>query len=109
MKDFYDLAEFSSRIHFRGLELSEAVTNTFANRGKAIPSELPIALTTAFYSKKAKVTAFNAFLQRHALPKKRTLDECCAKIILFLMPVCLAITAGTEFNTVWSDGEWKRL
>jgi len=109
MKDFYDLAEFAIQIQFHGRVLSEALTNTFAHRGMAIPSEVPIALTTAFYGKKAKVTAFNAFLQRHALPKKKTLDECCAMIILFLMPVCHAITAGTEFNAEWSHGEWKRL
>lgn len=48
MKDYVDIWLLSKEFDFSGQSLSAAIKATFASRGTAVPSEVPIALTDAF-------------------------------------------------------------
>ncbi len=107
MKDFYDLADFAEKLNFNGSVLRMAISNTFAHRATDLPKELPLAWTPQYFASKQRIADFKAFLQRHSLPKTRTLEGCCATIIPFLMPLCVAVTSGDVFDLTWQNGSWN--
>lgn len=103
MKDFYDLHWLQSHLPFEGKILTEAVINTFARRGTAIPQELPIALTDAFGTDKQKLLQWNAFLRKGKLANVE-LSDVINDIAKFLLPV-LQKQVANRIRT--SNGNWQ--
>jgi hypothetical protein len=64
MKDFFDVWFLSQHFTFEGTVLAGAIRRTFEQRGTAVPTELPIALTPAFSSDPTKQAHRNAFAKR---------------------------------------------
>lgn len=67
MKDFFDLDWLSRHMEFDYGILRNAVQNTFARRGTALPEETPLALTAVFGTDASKQTQWNAFLRKNKL------------------------------------------
>lgn len=68
MKDFYDLHWLASHFDLDPVTVRMAVENTFARRGTALPTNPPVAYTTAFAEDRQKREQWNAFLRKNKLP-----------------------------------------
>jgi hypothetical protein len=64
LKDHYDIWVLSQSFEFSRVALSEAVASTFRQRGTALPTSMPIALTPAFAARSDKLAGWTAFLRR---------------------------------------------
>lgn len=109
MKDFYDIWIIMQKFSFEGHILSEAIEATFARRQTSLPTEAPLALTSAFANDAAKQTQWKAFLRKNALPVDGlTFPDIITALHDFLMPPTLASTKGLAFNTKWTAGKsWE--
>lgn len=67
MKDFYDVWALARTFAFDGRELAGAIAATFERRGTAITTELPLALSSAFYADVARATQWRRFRDRQGL------------------------------------------
>jgi len=86
MKDFYDIHWLQSHLNFDGAVLTEAVANTFARRGTAVPAQVPLAFTEEFSLDAQKMLQWKAFLRKGNLPKAELLDI-MERLSNFLLPV----------------------
>lgn len=109
MKDFFDLWTIARSFAFSGQELRDAMAATFARRGTALPTDLPIALTPA-YTDDAKVVGWwSAFLSKvgHTGPSVGLADV-AAELVAFLMPIAAACRSERPFASAWQPGgPWK--
>jgi hypothetical protein len=53
------------------------------------------------------VTDLKAFIKKHSLPIKKTLENCCTRIEALLMPICKAVAAQDEFQSTWKAETWS--
>ncbi|MFT6178207.1 MAG: putative nucleotidyltransferase component of viral defense system [Akkermansiaceae bacterium] len=105
MKDFYDLHWLQSHLSFDGDVLTQAVINTFARRGTAVPAEIPIALTDEFCTDEQKLLQWNAFLRKGRLTQI-PLADVTRDLSLFLLPVI----RKEVFDRQWRPSEnWQTL
>jgi hypothetical protein len=82
-----------------------AIQATFARRRTALPTEAPLALTTAFSSDEGKRKKWQAFLRKNQLDAGAAeLEQVAAALRGFLMPPVLAGVAGTTFEKFWPPG-----
>jgi len=112
MKDFYDLHVLSRDFAFEGRVLSSAIQATFERRRTPVPAGVPLALSDDFAADRAKMTQWNAFLQRSGLlDTAPPLGEVVARLREFLLPplVPLAEGGGTAvFGMTWArGGPWR--
>ncbi len=109
MKDFYDVWVLSRLFEFDGTTLARAVEHTFERRRTAVPTEVPLPLTTEFYGDPGKAVVWRAFLGRNGLEGEgATFETVAGTIEGFLMPVCLAIHSGGRFEATWAiGGPWR--
>ena len=68
MKDFYDLLVIAQRTDLQGDTLAQAIAATFKRRATALPTERPLALTSAFHQDAAKQLQWKAFAGKNRLP-----------------------------------------
>jgi predicted nucleotidyltransferase component of viral defense system len=116
MKDFYDLWYLSQHFTFEGIALSRAIAATFERRRTPIPTNTPLALTSEFANDETKQRQWLAFVRKGKLNDEGlVLNQICAILHDFLMPLTIAIGEGVEFvggaslqeNRVWSsDRGW---
>lgn len=66
MKDFYDIYFLSENHSFEGPKLQKTIEETFNRRETDIPTQIPIALTSAFFDEETKVSQWKAFLGKIA-------------------------------------------
>jgi hypothetical protein len=105
MKDFFDLWFLSRRFPFEGELLKDAITRTFARRGMALPTDVPVALTSEFAM--LKTATWAVFIRRNALAPVEmaaTLDA----IRAFAWPVIEAAASAAAFNKHWTPAKgWQ--
>jgi predicted nucleotidyltransferase component of viral defense system len=108
MKDFYDLWYLSQHFTFEGIVLSRAIAATFERRRTPIPTNTPLALTSEFANDETKQRQWLAFVRKGKLNDEGlVLNQICAILHDFLMPLTIAIGEGVEFEGVWSsDRGW---
>jgi hypothetical protein len=111
MKDFHDLWALSEAFPFDGPSLREAISRCFARRGTVWTTEIPDALTSAFYSNPDVDRRWTDYLRKgqfRAQPP-RTLETVGDRIIRFLGPVRESIVADSAFGQWWpAGGTWRR-
>jgi predicted nucleotidyltransferase component of viral defense system len=108
MRDFFDVNALSERMTLDGRRLSAAVRSTFERRRTAIPSEPPLALTSAFAGLAEKRAQWRGFLRRNALSAAPELSVVTTALARFLAPVLEAAAQGSELTAEWSPGgPWK--
>ncbi|MCI0345470.1 MAG: nucleotidyl transferase AbiEii/AbiGii toxin family protein [Chloroflexi bacterium] len=108
MRDFFDLHALSFRRSFDGERLAGALTSTFARRRTEVPSETPIALTSAFAALEGKSAQWSGFLRRSRLGDGPALREVIAATGSFIGPVLEALARGEAFTATWpAGGPWR--
>lgn len=108
LKDFFDLAAMSRLFEFDGTKLTQAIVNSFGQRGTEIPSGTPAALTQEYADKPssinlwAKLTASPTVLL-HGEKLMDVLDE----VGRFILPPACAAAGGHTFEQHWpAGGPW---
>ena len=106
MKDFYDVWALSETFAFDGPELQEAVDGCFRRRGTPWSSEMPEALTSAFYSDPEPQGQWERYGDDGALLHlpPSAFDEIGSRIRAFLGPVRDSILEGEPFDMRWPPG-----
>ena len=89
--------------------LAHAIAATFDRRRTAIPTDTPIALTTAFAEDAAKQAQWQGFLRRTAIAMAPgPFAELQARVAAFVLPPAHALVAGKTFDGTWNaGGPWK--
>jgi predicted nucleotidyltransferase component of viral defense system len=67
MKDYFDLSALAREGATDPAMLARAICATFARRGTALPSELPLGLSDEFAEDRTKLAQWNAFLRKNRL------------------------------------------
>jgi predicted nucleotidyltransferase component of viral defense system len=102
MKDFFDVWFLAQTFAFDGAVLSVAIGATFKRRGTPIPSVIPLALTSAFWTD-AKATQWKAFMKRGKLaPADLSLAQVVTSITPFLWPPLKAAGGGRKLDAAWA-------
>jgi predicted nucleotidyltransferase component of viral defense system len=105
MKDFYDLWVLGRTFEFDGPTLSRAIQATFRRRKTEVPATPPLALTDAFAKDAQKTKQWSAFIKKGKLkPSGIALQEVCAFLNHFLMPMSMATFKGDSFEDHWTAG-----
>ena len=110
MKDFYDIWALSETFAFDGPELQEAVARCFDRRGTPWRTEIPEALTPAYYSNPRVQDYWAAYGHRGGLfnPPPSAFEVVGDRIQSFLGPVRDSILAGESFEMNWPPrGPWQ--
>ena len=109
MKDLFDIWTLSCDQNFLMSRLRKAVAATFTRRKTPLPTERPIALTSAVLRDAGKIGQWKAFLNRMSLAKDLSdLAEVGEAIAQFLMPVIDASRNGDSTEKKWAPrGPWK--
>lgn len=109
MKDLYDIYFLSENHSFEGEKLQKAIEETFERRETEIPTEVPIALTEAFFEDKTKVSQWDAFLGKISddqVPKNSL--KVVKRLEAFLWPATEASNQNKLFDSNWSQGKrWE--
>ncbi|WP_441001475.1 nucleotidyl transferase AbiEii/AbiGii toxin family protein [Fodinibius sp. SL11] len=106
MKDFYDIYFLSEKRLFEGPVMQRAIKETFSRRETDIPTELPTALTEAFYEDETKKKQWKAFIGKISddqLPKE--LSSIVGRVKAFLWPVTISIQDQSDFTQSWKPAE----
>lgn len=105
MKDFFDIWVLSRDFAFSGATLGSSIRQTFARRGREIPSSVPLGLSAAFAAGDVQNQRWKGFLRRSALPTPHpTFAQVVASVEAFLMPVALALVENREPPAEWAAG-----
>ena len=106
MKDFFDVYVLARGREFDESLLAKAIARTFARRKTAIP-DTPFALTTEFYSDRAKETHWQAFLTKSGVDAPRLFSEVGDVLRKFLVPVLASARSGATRERRWRRGAWR--
>ena len=110
MKDFYDIWALSEAFSFEGAALREAIHNCFERRNTVVSGDMPVALTSAFYSDADLDTRWRDY--RHEVTLLTTPPESFAvvgeRVRSFFAPIYASIFANTPFDLYWPPGgSWE--
>lgn len=105
MKDFSDLWVLQHDFAFEGPALSTAMAETFARRGRAIPVDLPVGLSTEWAGTASQEKAWRGFLRRSALePPEHAFADVVDRLQTFLLPPAAAAREQAAFDEHWRAG-----
>jgi predicted nucleotidyltransferase component of viral defense system len=105
LKDHYDLWVISRTFPFDMDVLTNAIANTFKNRGTEIPTTMPAPLTSAFAADRVKQAQWAAFLTRTAPTfAPPPFSDVVEDVRLFLGPVLTALAAKSTAAGHWIPG-----
>lgn len=109
MKDFFDIWFLSQRFSFDGAILASAIKATFERRRTAVPTTLPLALTSTFAQDATKVAQWSAFTKRTRVePPVPSLPDVTEAIARMLGAVLEEASAGRAFTSDWPPGgPWR--
>lgn len=103
LKDYYDLWYLATHFSFDGELLAQAIVATFKRRETKVPSQLPAALTPAYYEDGSHKAQWQAFVRKSNLPADQmpSLEMIVNLLIVFLMPMLSAIVSDATFIQSW--------
>jgi Nucleotidyl transferase AbiEii toxin, Type IV TA system len=105
MKDFSDLWVLQREFDFEGPTLSAAIKETFTRRGRRIPADVPVGLSTEWAGSANQERAWRAFLRRCALePPAAAFADVVDGLQTFLLPPTAAARQHAAFDDHWSAG-----
>lgn len=100
MKDFFDLAVIARRTELDGATLAAAIAATFARRRTALPMERPLALTRQFSEDDAKLSQWQAFLNKNRIVADG-LGDTVALLDDLRWPPTQVAAAGSQATATW--------
>lgn len=106
-KDFYDIYILVDRYDFDGIELKEAVRETFEHRGTGFDDIF--AFTDDFLSSEIHQSRWKAFLKKKKALVNAELDEIVSLLKTMLLPIVDGIESGTHYSSKWdhTSRNWK--
>jgi len=105
MRDFFDVHALAMRESFDGDTLTRSLRATFERRRTEIPTELPIALTSAFTDVESKRAQWFGFMRR-IRPSAATEDlgSVISLIAVFVGPALVAAARDRGYPFRWKPG-----
>lgn len=105
-KDYYDIYVLAHRHCFDGMEIAEALKETFENRHT--PMDEIVAFEEGFSDDPIRQTRWKSFVKKKKAMLPVTMDETIETMRLFLLPVVDSIRAGEKFKKTWKceDQAW---
>lgn len=104
-KDYFDILTLSRHFDFSGQVLAAAISDTFARRGRQVPDDLPIGLTTEWAGTRGQEANWRAFLRRTGIQApSNSFADVVDEIGTFVVPPARAVADGRLFNDEWLAG-----
>ena len=103
-KDFYDIYVLADRYDLDGMELKEAIKETFAHRGTDFDDIF--AFTDDFLTSEIHQSRWKAFLKKKKALVKAELNDVVNLLRVLLLPIVDSIIDDTEYTAKW-DHESK--
>jgi len=109
IKDFFDIYYLAGHFEFDREILGHALRQTFARRGTPVPSELPIALTAAYWENATRPAQIRAFSRRTGVEVPDDFSAACSRrLSQFLIPLLEDLRRSTSQPGTWSPGgPWR--
>lgn len=106
-KDFYDIFILADRYDFDGIELKEAIRETFEHRGTGFDDIF--AFTDDFLVSEIHQSRWKAFLKKKKALVNVELEKVVSLIKTMLLPIVDSIASGTEYTSKWdhTTRSWK--
>lgn len=106
-KDFYDIFMLADRYDFDGIELKEAIRETFEHRGTGFDDIF--AFTDDFLVSEIHQSRWKAFLKKKKALVNVELEKVVSLIKTLLLPIVDSIVSGTEYTSKWDHTlrSWK--
>ena len=106
-KDFYDIFILADRYDFDGIELKEAIRETFEHRGTGFDDIF--AFTDDFLVSEIHQSRWKAFLKKKKALVNVELEKVVSLIKTMLLPIVDSIVSGTEYKSKWDHTlrSWK--
>ena len=106
-KDFYDIFILADRYDFDGIELKEAIRETFEHRGTGFDDIF--AFTDYFLVSEIHQSRWKAFLKKKKALVNVELEKVLSLIKTMLLPIVDSIASGTEYTSKWDHTlrSWK--
>lgn len=106
-KDFYDIYILADRYDFDGIELREAVRETFEHRGTGFDDIF--AFTDDFLASEIHQSRWKAFLKKKKALVNAELEEVVGLLKSMLLPIVDSIARDTEYSSKWghTSRSWK--
>ena len=110
MKDYHDVWALSEMFSFNGSQLREAVGECFTRRGTDWATQMPVALTTQFYSNARLIRLWSDYRTSTDLitPPPDAFEVVGERLIDFLAPIRESLVTGAPFALSWGPGgPWR--
>ena len=106
-KDFYDIFILADRYDFDGIELKEAIRETFEHCGTGFDDIF--AFTDDFLVSEIHQSRWKAFLKKKKALVNVELEKVVSLIKTMLLPIVESIVSGTEYTSKWDHTlrSWK--
>lgn len=106
-KDFYDIFILADRYDFDGIELKEAIRETFEHRGTGFDDIF--AFTDDFLVSEIHQSRWKTFLKKKKALVNVELEKVVSLIKTMLLPIVDSIASGTEYTSKWDHTlrSWK--
>ena len=108
-KDFYDIYMLSLNFHFDEKKLSDAIIETFTQRGTTMSSNIA-ALTEEYYDDITHKNRWNGFAKKKKAMVTVTIEETMMRISDFLIPILTDIENNNITSRTWNpqSGIWEK-
>lgn len=105
-KDYYDIYVLAYMHEFDGVELADALKETFENRHTSM-DEI-VAFEDGFADDPIRQSRWKSFVKKKKAMLPVTMEETIESIRQFLLPVVESIRSGEQFKKTWNctDKEW---
>ena len=107
-KDYYDIYVLAHRHDFEGVELADALKETFDNRHTSMNDI--VAFEDGFADDPIRQSRWRSFVKKKKAMLSVTMEETIESIQAFLLPVVESIRAGEQFTKDWNctDQVWEQ-
>lgn len=108
LKDYFDIWYLSHQFRFNGSNLSEAINQTFFNRGMKI-SDLNLQIFDDIGNDGSKQQQWNSFINKNQLlESSKTFNDVMKQVKSFIYPVFDSVKRSELFKLFWQPpGPWR--
>ena len=109
IKDFFDIYYLAGHFEFDREILVQALRQTFARRGTPVPTDVPIALTAAYWENATRPAQSRAFSRRTGVEVPDDFAVKCSRLLgQFLAPLLEDLRMPASKPGTWSPGgPWR--
>ena len=106
-KDFYDIYILTKKFDLSGLELQEAIQETFSHRGTTF--EDIVAFDNEFTEDIVRQNRWKSFVKKKKTIENVSFENTIALVKEVLMPIVQAIKSDSKYDKIWSceEKQWK--